>query len=73
MSRAGYVYIIFCGDRRDRVLGAFTVKWKMAGALRGLVQDRSDLLVKRFRDCRLGYGDIMSIDDILKESHDRAE
>ena len=67
MARSQYIYMIFCGARRDHVLGAFTVKHEMAGALRGLVQDRSDLLVKRFRDGRIGHGDIMSIDDLLKE------
>jgi hypothetical protein len=67
VARASHVYIIFCGARRDHPMGAWTVKHEMAGALRGLVQDRSDLLVKRFRDGRFDHGVIMSVDDILKE------
>ncbi len=67
MARADYVYMIFCGIRRDLPLGAFTVKYEMIGALAGLAEERSDLLVKRFHDGRLDRGVIMNVDDLLKE------
>lgn len=65
MARSEYVYVVTAGNRRDHVIGTFTVKREMVSKLRVLYAGRQDLSVRRHRDGEFGAGTIMLIDELL--------
>ena len=63
MARSTYIYVVKCGNRRESVLFAATVKHELRTWLRH--QTRTDLSVSRHYDGLEGTGTIMLIEDIL--------